>query len=177
MIRRLVVVGPPGAEAQIAWVRQMLSGQELIHEQRGPLATLALISSQDGRLQPYLRPAAVWATVTPVILPGYDDQQAAKTERLLRKALIQAGFPERLVQHADMQWRSAGYWPGTDLARHYCVPEHLERYPRYHVLLRWRDVAGRLVEIPGPIVFGGGRFCGLGLFAAFNASAYPGASP
>lgn len=40
------------------------------------------------------------------------------------------------------------------------------RFPRLHVRIEWRDQAGRPVDVAGPCVIGGGRFYGLGLFAA-----------
>ena len=89
-----------------------------------------------------------------------------RIDGLLRKAIVQAGFSQVLADHADLEWRSTGFWPGTDLARHYGVPEHLRRFSRYHVRLKWCDERGRPVNVPGPICIGGGRFYGLGLFAA-----------
>lgn len=176
-------------EAQVAWARRTLSGQELISEdEKQPLALLSLLPTTDRVVGQYTQPAASWATVTPVVLPGYDDpdhyrrrlqgrigtdEQKTLLNRLddridglLRKAIIQAGFSQMLAKHAELDWRIVGFWPGTDLARRYGAPEHLRRFPRFHVRLQWRDAWNRLVQIPGPVCLGGGRFYGLGLFAA-----------
>ncbi len=67
---------------------------------------------------------------------------------------------------AGLEWRKVGFWPGTDLADRYGVPDHLRRFPCLHVRLQWRDAQGRPVQVPGPVCFGSGRFYGLGLFAA-----------
>ncbi len=77
------------------------------------------------------------------------------------------GYVEALADHAELQWRKVGFWPGTDLADRYGVPDHLKRFPCLHVRLHWRDAQGSPVQVPGPVCFGSGRFYGLGLFAAF----------
>jgi CRISPR-associated protein Csb2 len=168
----------------------MLAGQELIQEETGEIAALlGPLARQDKVLGHYLGSASDWASVSPVVLPGYDDpahyrRRLAKgkvsakdqrrlldtlhrrTEKLLRKAIRDAGFPDELAAHADLDWRDAGFWPGTERAGGYTVPDHLTRFPRLHVRLRWRAVTGQPVCISGPICLGGGRFYGLGLFAA-----------
>jgi len=189
-IRRVVLYSfEEGRRDEIEWSKGALSGQDLIsEEQRAPAALIALIPEPDGVILRYTRRAASWATVTPVILPGYDDpahyrrrlkhtmssQEQVKLlsrldsriDGLLRRAILQAGLPQTLAKHAEIEWRTVGFWRGTERADHYRVPNHLQRYPRVHVKMHWRDEYGRPVEVPGPICFGGGRFCGMGLFAA-----------
>lgn len=188
-IRRIVLSSfTEDFEAQVAWARRTLSGQELISEdEKQPVALLSLLPTTDRVVGQYTQPAASWATVTPVVLPGYDDpdhyrrrlqgrigadEQKTLLNRLddridglLRKAIIQAGFSQMLAKHAELDWRIVGFWPGTDLAGRYGIPDHLKRFSRYHVRLQWRDASQRPVQIPGPICLGGGRFYGLGLFA------------
>lgn len=190
-IRRVcVAVFDSGHEREIEWARQTLPGQVLIREETGEIAALlAPVPQSDTVLRRYLDLASEWATVSPVVLPGYDDpahyrRRLAKSdigaeeqrrllgalnqriERLLRKAIRDAGFSEELAMHADLDWRSVGFWAGTQKAANYTVPDHLARFPRLHVRLRWRDAAGNPVRVPGPICLGGGRFYGLGLFAS-----------
>jgi CRISPR-associated protein Csb2 len=175
--------------AQVGWARRTLSGQELIDEdKKQPVALLSLLPATDKVVQRYTQSAASWATVTPVVLPGYDDpdhyrrrlkskvgadeqkkllnRMDDRIDGLLRKAIVQAGFSQTLADHAELEWRNVGFWPGADLVSRYGVPEHLRRFPRFHVRLQWRDARNRLTRIPGPICLGGGRFYGLGLFAA-----------
>ncbi len=179
----------PGHRDEIAWARRSLSGQDLIDERKDePTALLRLLPSGDGVLQHYLHPASTWATVTPVVLPGFDDPEhyrrrlkkgssvdeqqrllarlADRIEGLLRKAIVQAGLPSTLADHATLEWRKVGFWPGTERADCYGVPDHLKRFPRLHVKVTWRDAAGNPLALPGPLCLGGGRYCGLGLFAA-----------
>src|SRR5262249_38728087 len=117
------------------------------------------IPTNDPRLRWYTSPSCVWSSVTPVILPGYDDCDAKKTDRLLRATLHQAGFPPKLSDSAALEWRRVGFWAGLDLAGRYKVGAHHARLPRYHVRIAWP------VPVPGPICFGAGRYYGMGLFA------------
>jgi CRISPR-associated protein Csb2 len=192
-IRRVcLTVLEPGHEAEIDWASRTLAGEALIREETGEItALLSPLARQDKVLGRYLGSASDWASVSPVVLPGYDDpahyrrrlatgEASAqeqrrllealhhRTEKLLRKAIRDAGFPDELAARADLDWRDAGFLPGTERAGSYTVPDHLTRFPRLHVRLRWRDAAGQPVKVTGPICLGGGRFCGLGLFAAFE---------
>jgi len=76
-------------------------------------------------------------------------------ERLLRKALRQAGFSDELVNHAE-------------LASHYRRPQNIHEAPVCHVRIRWRDAQGWPRSVPGPLAMGSGRFRGLGLFVALQ---------
>jgi CRISPR-associated protein Csb2 len=164
-IRRVLVVGPPGDARLVAWAR-VLSGRELTPlNGRTPRAALRLIDRPDAALRtdpnlgPYVGEGRVWSTVTPVVRPGYDDGDADKAERLLRKAFEQAGVPAELVRVAALEWRQVGFWAGLDLAKRYYRPEPSEQ-PRFHVRVRWP------VPIRGPLFVGAARYRGLGTFAA-----------
>jgi CRISPR-associated protein Csb2 len=189
-VRRVIVsTFASECEEEIAWAQRMVPGQELRDEDtKQPVALLSLIPVSEKIVRRYMQPASVWATVTPVVLPGYDDtkhyrrrmeheieaeEQRELLERLdlridglLRKAITHAGFSKVLADNAELEWRKVGFWPGTELADRYGVPEHLKRFPRYHVRIQWRDTSCEAVKIPGPVCLGGGRFYGLGLFAA-----------
>ena len=194
-IRRVVVTafGPFNRESFRRFARQF-DGRELIDEKTGnATALLARQTERDNAISAYFQPAATWATVTPVILPGYDDPRKLRRrlrpeneknltaeekatllqkldkriEFLLRKAIRQVGFSDTLAQHAELEWRGTGFWAGTDLASRYAVPEQYRRYRRLHVRVRWRNSHGELVKVPGPICIGGGKYSGFGLFAAY----------
>jgi CRISPR-associated protein Csb2 len=188
-IRRLQIVGWPGGEREIAWVR-VLSGHQLNpRDSRTLPAALRLIDRpigalrRDPNLEPYIGAAQVWSTITPLVLPGHDEahpgiiqrrteraadgearqrvleQAAARTERLLRRAFEQAGIPAELVTAASLEWRQVGFRAGIDLASRYYRPDPC-RLPRYHVRVRWP------VPIRGPLAVGAVRYRGLGIFAA-----------
>lgn len=170
-IRRVLLVAPPEHEAEIAWARRVLNGQELIDEaSQQPVSLLALLPGNDSQLDRYLgrtrgsKGAVRWSTVTPVLLPGHDDGDARKGERLFRKALVQSGIAPALADSAELTWRSVGFHPGVDLATRYVVPACQGRRLRYHVQVRWNH-AGRDVPLTGPLVLGAGRYGGFGLLA------------
>lgn len=194
-VRRLMLASfDHTCEPEHVWVRRALSGQELVSEGGDVVALLSLVPRSDRVVRRYLESASSWATVTPVVLPGYDDpshlrrrlkgdldageQQELiarlgnRTEALLRKAIIHAGFSPVLAEHATLDWRQVGFLPGADLASRYRVPDHLRRFPRMHVRLQWRDDSGRPLQVPGPVCVGGGRFYGLGLFANTTDESY-----
>jgi CRISPR-associated protein Csb2 len=180
---------------EIKWARRALSGQALERLTLGEngkkelMALMSLLPSSDKVVQQYVKSSSTWATVTPVVLPGYDDpkhyrkrlQNGTKADEqkrllgridqridnLIRKAIVQAGFTTVLAANAEIEWRKAGFWRGADLADHYGVPDHLKHFPRYHVKIQWRDERQNPVKIPGPICLGGGRFYGVGLFAMY----------
>ena len=175
-------------DEETEWAAAAMSGMELIDEHSGKVsAVLSLIPRNEEMVQRYLRQSAVWSTVTPMVLPGYDDPNhyrrrlkqgttadekkrllahlESRTDGLIRKAIVQAGFSGELAQHAEVDWRGVGFWPGCDLAMRYTVPAKLRRFPRLHVRIHWKDARGDAVGISGPICIGGGRFVGLGLLA------------
>jgi CRISPR-associated protein Csb2 len=174
-IRRVLVVEPPGGTGEhAAWARRALSGRELLAEpDASPVALLGLLPESDKSLRPYLAKAEAWSTVTPVVLNGHDDGKPRKVEKMLRRAIEQAGFPRALADNAELEWRRVGFRPGADLATRYAVPDHLQSRPRYHVWLRWRGPGGQGVSLAGPVALGDGRYCGLGLFAAHPADTRP----
>src|SRR5207247_955825 len=99
-------------------------------------------------------------SATPAQRQRYLERVADRTERLVRKAIRQLGLSELLAQHADIEWRKVGFLPGVGHADRYGVPDHLRRFPRYHVRIAFRDSTGRPIQVPGPVCIGGGRYAG-----------------
>ncbi|HEY0984432.1 type I-G CRISPR-associated protein Csb2 [Schlesneria sp.] len=179
-IRRVLIVAPPHCSKEIAWATRMMAGAELFNHQ-GPAGLLTILPRSDSVLRSYIEPETTWSTVTPVILPGYDDpdhlrrklrdvrdaqtQQRllkrleARVESLIRKAFRQAGYSDELMKRAEFVWRTVGYQAGVESASRYLPPQNLDAAPRYHVKVRFP------FAVPGPIAIGSGRFRGFGLFA------------
>ena len=181
-IRRVLVVGPAGCD--LGAVSRRLDGSELIDEgTKLAVAALALVSAGDRNFGRYVGESAAWSTVTPLVLPGFDDpcglrrklraaesagsataaQQRAALGRvdaravdLIRKSLLQAGVAPELAASAEVEYRAVGFRPGVGLAREY---ESSLRYPRCHVRVRFAR------PVRGPLSAGAGRYRGLGLFA------------
>ena len=190
-IRRvLVTVKGRIANEEFNLIVRHLEGRELIDEKTGEIvAFLHRQPEQDGAINKFFAKSSEWVSVTPVILPGYDDpgklrrrlntetltprekanivlKLETRIEVLLRKALRQAGYSDELVQHAELQWRGTGFIRGTDLATAYAVPDQHRRYRRLHVRIAWRNSKGEPLDVTGPFCIGGGRFTGLGLFVS-----------
>ena len=171
MIRRLLIADPYGGDgARARWARDRLRNAMLVDKdgnQRGILLDLWRPSSKGMIDRYYVGPSQAWSSVTPVILPGYDDfkaikdardSQPIKAERLLFKALRQAGISIESV--ADVFLRKAPFWPGAHHPRLYRRPDYLKNFPAWHVHIRFKE------PIPGPLAIGAGRHCGLGIFAS-----------
>ncbi|MCH8328577.1 MAG: type I-U CRISPR-associated protein Cas5/Cas6, partial [Candidatus Marinimicrobia bacterium] len=113
-IRRALLFIPAGGhQAEIDWARRSLAGCELIGEHTDPQvqALISPIRETDRRVTRYTKHAATWATVTPVILPGYDDPRHLR--RRLKKG-VSADEQKRLLQklsdRTDALIRKAVIW-------------------------------------------------------------------
>lgn len=178
-----------GMRSEMAWAKQSLTAQELINENtHEPVTLLSLLPASDNVAANYTRRASTWVTVTPVVLPGYDDPDhlrrkiakgvsaeqkqkflgrlADRMDALIRKSMVHAGVPQALADMAMIQWRKVGFMAGVDHADRYGVPDHIARYPRYHVRIHFRDEHGLDANIPGPLCIGAGRYFGLGLLVS-----------
>jgi CRISPR-associated protein Csb2 len=184
-IRRVLVTvkGAVSASEFSALIRA-IEGAELIDEKtHQSVAFLRRQSADDGAIRDYCAEAREWVSVTPVILPGHDDRNKlrrklldgfltplekadavrkleSRIETLLRKALRQSAVPDEIIAGAQFQWRGTGFLPGVELATEYAVSDQHRRFRRVHC----RIVFDR--PLTGPLCIGGGRFLGLGLFAA-----------
>lgn len=182
-IRRVLMVAPQGCSTKE--LRNILNGVELIKEgQAEPVAILTLLPKSDRTVEYYTKASSTWSTVTPVLLPGYDDPGHIRKKlksvndsdtqkklldklntrvlQLLQKAFIQAGFSKDLVDQMEFDWRSVGFRSGVDLASKYVRPENLNKFPAYHVFVRFP------VNVSGPLAIGAGRYRGFGTFAIHN---------
>ncbi|GAB4246169.1 type I-G CRISPR-associated protein Csb2 [Deferrisoma sp.] len=160
LIRRLLLAEPYGGDGSHArWARARLPNQVLrdnAGNERGVLLDLRSSTSK-AMLDRYVGEGRDWSTVTPVFPPGFDDGKHGKAEKLLLKAITQAGYP--LDALAELTLRKAPFWPGSQHPRLYRRPHYLRHLPGWHVRLGFRE------PIPGPVALGAGRHCGLGVFA------------
>lgn len=172
-VRRVMAVEPADADGSIAELLQWKLAPSVLHRllesnggprQTAPVCSLAESSRNDAVVSSYLpsAPRRVWHSVTPIILHGHNSLRGKfslrKTEELLYQAFEKSGYPKPFV--AEMQFQSAPLWPGAEGALAIRVPEHLRKWPRYHVAVRFRE------PVAGPVLVGIGRHYGIGLFAA-----------
>ena len=159
-IRRVLIAAPPGFQDRIDYIRRRLAGQELVDIGGEIRGLLNILPTNDWVLKQYTESSHIWSTVTPVIWPGYDDRDSGKAEKLLRKAFVDAGLSQELVDGiAELEWRQVGFRAGLDLAKNYQRPDHLTG-SMYHVRVQFPH------PVKGPLAVGAGRYRGLGLFAA-----------
>jgi CRISPR-associated protein Csb2 len=65
---------------------------------------------------------------------------------------------------AEFALRKAPFWAGSFHPRDYRRPDYLKNRPGWHVRITFRE------SIAGPLAIGAGRHCGLGVFAACEAT-------
>jgi len=168
MIRRVLIAEPHGGDGNhAAWAANRLRGQTLTDKEGRPVAIVQASEPLEKVIRSYVAESRTWTSVTPVILPGYDDFRAlkpnqagsaTKAERLLFKAIAQAGIPVQAL--SDVTLRKAPLWPGSFHPRDYQRPDYLRNLPGWHVSLKFRE------PVTGPLAIGAGRHCGLGVLAA-----------
>ncbi|HID75040.1 MAG TPA: type I-U CRISPR-associated protein Cas5/Cas6 [Planctomycetaceae bacterium] len=161
MIRRLLIAEPYGGDGSCArWAQNRLRNQTLRDIDGNECGELLDLwrSGSEAMIQRYVGEGEVWSTVTPVILPGFDDGKHTKAEKLFLTAVKQAGLP--LEAFAELALRKAPFWPRSQHPRSYHRPDYLKSLPAWHAWIRFREA------ICGPVAIGAGRHCGLGVFAA-----------
>ncbi|HEX3659671.1 MAG TPA: type I-U CRISPR-associated protein Csb2 [Pirellulales bacterium] len=173
-IRRVILAESAGGDGSLSLLLSRVLHNAALQPDRGDDAfsprevRLAHLKPEDRFLRFYTALAHVWASVTPVLLPGYDDRKLhrgnqqkrlARAEQLVCKALAQAG----IGVPARIELSRVPFWAGTLHSRKYRPREKLAHYPRWHVRLAF--------DRPwiGPLAIGAGRHCGFGLFAAVDA--------
>jgi CRISPR-associated protein Csb2 len=162
LIRRLLIAEPYGGDGSHAgWAQQRLRNQVLRDNDGNECGVLLGLWRTGSRAMVirYAQPSECWATVTPVVLPGFDDGNHAKAEKLFLKAVHQAAIP--LTSITEFAVRKAPFWPGSQHPRQYSVPVYHRHLPKWHVWLRFRE------SVSGPLSIGAGRHYGLGLFASW----------
>jgi CRISPR-associated protein Csb2 len=170
-VRRVMIGAPHGDESLLHHLARRLNGQQLKPMAQTKLdhpPTLVRVY-QDKVAHFYSRSANAWASVTPVILPGHNDHKPDKTRKLIEKALVQSG----LNQRCEFEWSAFSEFPNSISAHKYGLdkrptgyirPSHLLSQTAVHLKLRFQDG----LQVPGPLVIGAGRHCGLGVFAPLD---------
>ncbi|MCL6512758.1 MAG: type I-U CRISPR-associated protein Cas5/Cas6 [Anaerolineae bacterium] len=159
LIRRVLIAAPYGSdEAHIHWAERKLNNRRLIeHHSQVPVAYLTRLADDDEKLvRRYVERSRDWVSVTPVLLPGYDDGREDKAASLVYKAIRQAGLSTDLV--ASLELRKSPFLRSSEHVSAYFRPAHLRDKPAWHVRIAFKRA------IPGPFALGTGRHVGLGLF-------------
>ena len=161
MIRRLLITEPYGGNGVRArWAERRLSGQILTDKDGNQICQLLERQTNQAsrRMERrYTGKHRIWSTVTPVVLPGFDDGKLVKAEKLFLKAMQQAGIS--LEGITDITLRNAPFWPGSQHPRNYHRAKYLKHFPIWHAHIEFRE------PVSGPIAIGSGRHAGLGVMA------------
>jgi CRISPR-associated protein Csb2 len=166
-VRRVMLIEPFDADGSVTRLLQWkLAPSELIGLVNGgpPKAVCSLAAAPDGDLvlNRYNDASTLWHSVTPVVLHGHNSERKRfslkKTEQLLYQAFEKSGHSRHSI--SELTFQPAPFWTGTEGALTMRVPEHLRKWPRYHVAVRFREA------VRGPVLVGIGRHYGIGLFAA-----------
>lgn len=161
MIRRVMIAEPHGGDGSHArWAQSCLRNISLTDikgNERGVLLDLWRTSSR-GIVERYVNESRIWTSVTPMVLPGFDDGDYSKAQKLCLDALRQAELPVEAVE--ELTLRKAPYWLGSLHPVQYRRPQYLKQLPAWHLRLVFREA------VPGPLAVGAGRHCGLGVLAA-----------
>jgi CRISPR-associated protein Csb2 len=169
-VRRVMLVEPSDADGSITRLLQRkLAPSDLLQliDGRSPQTVCSLSEAPDG--DPVFRsycdpesPRSLWHSVTPVVLHGHNSERGKfslkKTEQLLYQAFDKAGYARRSI--ANLFFQAAPFWAGTEGALAMRAPEHLNKWPRYHVAVRFHEPTA------GPVLVGIGRHYGIGLLGA-----------
>jgi CRISPR-associated protein Csb2 len=161
LVRRVIVAEPYNEDGTKArWASQVLDNARLQQQDGITVAECRLADPHDPVFSKYTTQATSFQSVTPVILPGFDDRNYVKAEKLFIKAFRQAGFSTEELENFALQ-KSPFLNNGCRL-QEYRRPKHLQHYSIMHVKLMLKH------PIQGPLALGAGRHRGLGLFAAIG---------
>jgi CRISPR-associated protein Csb2 len=167
-VRRVVLAEPFDGNGEVCHqLAEILNHKDLLPEGADkPVARLRRLSRSDHYIRRWYAGCAYqWASVSPVLLPGFDHPRSnsgikalGRAEKLLRKALHHAdiSMPCR-IEISPVSW-----WAGVPHARSFVPRDKLGPAPRYHVKLTFDQ------PFTGPLSLGRQRHTGLGVFAAMQ---------
>ena len=169
-IRRIMVEVPADCPIQLDDLKWALAGLPACDPQTGESRNGRLVSTEDTRMaERFSEPSRVFRSITPVALSGATRRRlepagsksaderdreercaAGSVVQALRHASVQARPMDIRVQREPFQRRGAR-------AELFAAGSRFSKHALWHVQLQFREM------IPGPVVIGDGRFCGLGL--------------
>jgi CRISPR-associated protein Csb2 len=140
-----------------------LEGLILISEiDKKEMALLKL--KEDDYFQRFTNPAQTWASVSPVILHGYDQRRGkfslSKCHRIILQAFQEAGYDPETIE--KIWFQKDPLIAGSLHVTKYFVPKHLLAWPKYHVCVKFKTA------VSGPVIIGIGQHYGFGLCASVS---------
>ena len=177
-IRRIMVEVPADCPIQRDDLSWAFAGLPACDPQTGESWNGYLVSTEDARMAGrFSGPARVFRSITPVALSGASRRRigpadgksadernreerraAGSVVQALRHAGVRAGPTDIRVQREPFQRRGVR-------AELFAAGSRFSKHALWHVQLRFRET------VPGPMVIGDGRFCGLGLMEPVTGAA------
>ena len=169
-IRRIMVEVPPECPIRLDDMAWAFAGLPACDPETGESWNGHLVSTDDARMaQRFAKPAREFRSITPVALSGASRRRLEPTDtksadERSREERIVAGNVFQALRHADIRakltdirvQREPFHRRGVR-AEHFAAGSRFSKHSLWHVQLQFREM------VPGPMVIGDGRFCGLGL--------------
>ena len=169
-IRRIMVEVPADCPIRIDDLKWAFAGLPACDPQTGESWNGYLVSTEDARMgNRFAKPARVFRSITPVALTGAsrrrmepaDSKSADEREREERRA---AESVVQALRHAGVRARPTDIRVQREPFRRrgvraelFAAGSRFSKHALWHVQLHFHEI------VPGPMVIGDGRFCGLGL--------------
>ena len=169
-IRRIMVEVPAECPIRLDDLAWAFAGLPACDPQTGESWNGHLVSTDDARMaQRFARPAREFRSITPVALAGasrrrLEPADAKSADERSREERAAAGSVVQALRHAGIRARP------TDIrvqrepfhrrgirAEFFAAGSRFSKHALWHLQLRFSEM------VPGPMVIGDGRFCGLGL--------------
>ena len=169
-VRRIMVEVPADCPIRIDDLEWAFAGLPACDPQTGESWNGRLVSTDDARMaNRFAAPARVFRSITPVALTGASRRRieladSKSADERAREECRAAGSAVQALRHAGVRARP------TDIrvqrepfqrrgvrAELFAAGSRFSKHALWHVQLQFRET------VPGPMVIGDGRFCGLGL--------------
>ena len=176
-IRRILVEIPAECPIRIDDLEWAFAGLPACDPQTGESWNARLVSTEDDRMaQRFARTARELRSITPVALTGAARRRMEPTdtksaEERAREERVAAGSVVQALRHAgiragptDIRVQREPFHRRGVRAERFAAGSRFSKHVLWHVRLQFGEL------VPGPIVIGDGRFCGLGLMEPIHGA-------
>ena len=171
-IRRIMVEVPADCPIQLDDLKWAFAGLPACDPQTGESRSGCLVSTEDTRMaKRFSEPARVFRSITPVALSGasrrrMEPADSKSADERGREERCAAGSVVQALRHAgvrarpmDIRLQREPFQRRGVRAELFAAGSRFSKHALWHAQLQFREI------VPGPVVIGDGRFCGLGLMS------------